>query len=278
MPVGNPAPDFYREVRPGSNLYTDSVVALDVKTGKLLWYKQFRANDMHDWDLSQVSPLLTANVDGQPRDLLTVSGKDGLLRMLDRKTQKMLYEIPITTRTNVDAEPSVDGQHICPGLLGGMEWNGPAYSPATNTLFVGTVDWCGTFTKTPQPPEYTQNAHYYGGAVTPDPREQSRGWLYALDPATGKERWKQQWPTPLVAGITVTKGGVLFTGDLDNNFLAIDASTGKTLYTFNTGGSVGGGVITYAIDGKQYVATTSGVVSGFFGGSGTSAVVVFALP
>jgi alcohol dehydrogenase (cytochrome c) len=278
VPVGNPAPDFYREVRPGSNLYTDSVVALDVKTGKLLWYKQFRANDMHDWDLSQVSPLLTANVDGQPRDLLTVSGKDGLLRMLDRKTQKMLYEIPITTRANVDAEPSVDGQHICPGLLGGMEWNGPAYSPATNTLFVGTVDWCGTFTKTPQPPEYTQNAHYYGGAVTPDPREQSRGWLYALDPATGKERWKTQWPTPFVAGITATKGGVLFTGDLDNNFLAIDASTGKTLYTFNTGGSVGGGVITYAIDGKQYVATTSGVVSGFFGGSGTSAVVVFALP
>jgi len=278
VPVGNPAPDFYREVRPGSNLYTDSVVALDVKTGKLLWYKQFRANDMHDWDLSQVSPLLTTNVGGKPTDLLTVSGKDGLLRMLDRKTQKMLYEIPITTRTNVDAEPSVDGQHICPGLLGGMEWNGPAYSPATNTLFVGTVDWCGTFTKTPQPPEYTQNAHYYGGAVTPDPREQSRGWLYALDPATGKERWKTQWPTPLVAGITATKGGVLFTGDLDNNFLAIDASTGKTLYTFNTGGSVGGGVITYAIDGKQYVATTSGVVSGFFGGSGTSAVVVFALP
>lgn len=278
VPVGNPAPDFYRAVRPGSNLYTDSVVALDVKTGKLLWYKQFRANDMHDWDLSQVSPLLSANVDGKPRDLITISGKDGLLRMLDRTTQKVLYEIPITTRTNVDAEPSIDGQHICPGLLGGMEWNGPAYSPATNTLFVGTVDWCGTFTKTAQPPVYTQNAHYYGGAVTPDPREQSRGWLYALDPATGKERWKQQWPTPLVAGITVTSGGVLFTGDLDNNFLAIDASNGKTLYTFNTGGSVGGGVLSYSVGGKQYVATTSGVVSGFFGGSGTSAVVVFALP
>ena len=278
VPVGNPAPDFYREVRPGSNLYTDSVVALEVKTGKLLWYKQFRANDMHDWDLSQVSPLINATIAGKSRELLTVSGKDGLLRMMDRATQDVLYEIPITTRTNVDAEPSIDGQHICPGLLGGMEWNGPAYSPAAKTLYVGTVDWCGTFTKTAEPPAYAQNAHYYGGAVTPDPRAQARGWLYAIDPATGKQRWRQPWPTPLVAGITASKGGVLFTGDLDNNFLAIDANTGRTLYRFNTGGSVGGGVLSYAIKGKQYVAATSGVVSGFFGGTGTSAVVVFALP
>jgi alcohol dehydrogenase (cytochrome c) len=90
--------------------------------------------------------------------------------------------------------------------------------------------------------------------------------------------WRQHWPTPLVAGITATSGGVLFTGDLNNDFLAIDARAGNTLYRFNTGGSIGGGVITYALDGKQYVATTSGVVSGFFGGTGTSAVIVFALP
>lgn len=278
VPVGNPAPDFYRDARPGDNLYTDSVVALDVKSGKLRWYHQFRKNDMHDWDLSQVSPLLTTMIDGKPRDLVAVSGKDGLLRMLDRATHAVLYEVPITTRNSADADPTSAGVHICPGLLGGMEWNGPAYSPASNTLFVGSVDWCGTFVKSDQAPTWAENAHYYGGSVTPDPREQARGWLYAIDPATGKERWKEQWPTPLVAGITATKGGVLFTGDLDNHFLAIDASNGKTLYRFNTGGAVGGGVLSYAIDGKQYVATTSGVVSGFFGGSGTSAVIVFALP
>jgi alcohol dehydrogenase (cytochrome c) len=140
------------------------------------------------------------------------------------------------------------------------------------------VDWCGTFTKTEQPPQFTVNAHYYGGAVSPDPREQARGWLQAIDATTGKVRWKEQWPTPLVAGVTVTGGGVLFTGDLDNNFLAIDAKTGRTLYTFNTGGSVGGGVISYEIQGKQYVATMTGAVSGFFGGSGPAAVVIFALP
>ena len=278
VPVGNPAPDFYPDVRPGSNLYTNSVVALDVRTGKLLWYRQFGPADANDRDLSQVSPLFNATVKGKPRDLLTVSGKDGLLRMLDRDSHDVLYEVAITTRTNFEAVPTVAGAHGCPGLLGGMEWNGPAYSPATKTLYVATVDWCGTFTKSDKAPQFVENAHYYGGAITPDPREQARGWLQAIDATTGAMRWRRQWPTPLVAGITVTSGGVLFTGDLDNDFLAIDVSNGKTLYRFNTGGSIGGGVISYEIGGKQYVATTSGVVSGFFGGSGTSAIIVFSLP
>jgi alcohol dehydrogenase (cytochrome c) len=278
VPVGNPSPDFYPDVRPGSNLYTNSAVALDVRTGKMLWYKQFGPNDANDRDLSQVSPLFSATVKGKARNLLTVSGKDGLLRMLDRDSHDVLYELEITTRTNFDAVPTVAGAHGCPGLLGGMEWNGPAYSPVTRTLYVATVDWCGTFTKSDKPPQFTENAHYYGGAVTPDPREQAKGWLQAIDATTGKLRWRQQWPTPLVASVTVTSSGMLFTGDLNNDFLAIDASNGKTLYRFNTGGSIGGGVISYDINGKQYVATTSGVVSGFFGGSGTSAVIVFALP
>ena len=278
VPVGNPSPDFYPDVRPGTNLYTNSVVALDVRTGKLLWYRQFGPSDANDRDLSQVSPLFSATVKGKPRNLLTVSGKDGLLRMMDRDSHDVLYELPITTRTDFDKEPTVAGVHGCPGLLGGMEWNGPAYSPLAKTVYVATVDWCGTFTKTEKPPQFTENAHYYGGAVTPDPREQSRGWLQAIDVATGTVRWRKQWATPLVAGITATSGGMLFTGDLTNDFLAIDASNGNTLYRFNTGGSIGGGVISYEINGKQYVATTSGVVSGFFGGSGTSAVIVFSLP
>jgi alcohol dehydrogenase (cytochrome c) len=278
VPVGNPSPDFYPDVRPGTNLYTNSAVALDIHSGKLLWYRQFGPDDANDRDLSQVSPLFSATVKGKARKLLTVSGKDGLLRMLDRDTHEVLYELPITTRTNFDQQPTVAGAHGCPGLLGGMEWNGPAYSPLSKTLYVATVDWCGIFTKTDKPPQFTENAHYYGGAVTPDPREQSRGWLQAIDVATGKLRWKEQWPTPLVAGVTVTSGGMLFTGDLNNDFLAIDAANGKTLYRFNTGGSVGGGVISYEIGGKQYVATTSGVVSGFFGGSGTAAIIIFSLP
>ena len=121
-----------------------------------------------------------------------------------------------------------------------------------------------------------QGMHYYGGAVASDPREKSKGWLTAIDASTGKERWKYASPTPLVAGVTATSGGVLFTGDLNNDFLALDAKTGEVLYRFNTGGSIGGGVITYALDGKQYAATVSGTVSAFFGGSGLPAVVIFA--
>ena len=277
LPVGNPAPDFYGEAREGANLYTNSAVALDVRTGKLLWYRQFISNDVHDADLSQVSPIFSGTVGGKSRKLMSVAGKDGLLYMLDRDTHETLYKLEITTRKNIDAQPTVAGVHRCPGLLGGLEWNGPAYDPNSKTLYVATVDWCGTFTKTANAPEFTQFAHYYGGSVTPDPRDQSKGWLTAIDSTTGKVRWKKQWPTPLVAAVTATSGGVLFTGDLDSNFLVLDAGNGNTLYKFNTGGTVGGGVVTYQIDGKQYVATTSGVVSGFFGGHGTSAIIVFAL-
>ena len=155
---------------------------------------------------------------------------------------------------------------------------GPAYNPKTNTLFVAAVGWCGTFTKFDKPPEYAQGSHYYGGAVASDPRSESRGWLTAIDAGTGAVKWKQQWPTPLVAGVVATGGGVLFTGDLNNNFLALDAATGKTLYSFNTGGSIGGGVVSWQQKGHQYVAVTSGVVSGFFGGSGLPTVIVFSLP
>ena len=277
LPVGNPAPDFYGEIRPGANLYTNSLVALDAKTGRLLWYRQFIPHDVHDADLSQISPLFTAIIDGKKHEVISVSGKDGLLRLLDRNSHDQFYEVPITTRENVDALPTVEGVHRCPGLLGGMEWNGPAYDPGSNTLFVPAVDWCGIFTKAPKDPPIMQGMHYYGGAVASDPREKSKGWLTAFDASTGKERWKYASPTPLVAGVTATSGGVLFTGDLNNDFLALDAATGGVLYRFNTGGSIGGGVISYALHGKQYVATTSGTVSAFFGGSGLPAIVILAV-
>src|SRR5260221_1893519 len=259
LPVGNPAPDFYGDLREGGNLYTNSVVALDVHSGKLQWYKQFVPHDVHDADLSQVSPLFSTRIGGKLRNLMTVSGKDGLLRVMDRDTRDVLSEVAITTRSNVDAQPTVEGVHRCPGLLGGMEWKGPSYNPMTKTIFAGTVDWCGPFKLSEQPPSFLPAAHYYGGAVVPDAHETARGWLTAIDAVSGRTKWRKQWPTPLSAGIVSTSGGLLFTGDMNNDFVVLDAANGNKLYSFNTGGSIGGGVLTYQVKGKQYVAATSGV-------------------
>ncbi|MGH8628097.1 MAG: PQQ-binding-like beta-propeller repeat protein, partial [Gammaproteobacteria bacterium] len=162
VPVANPAPDYYGELRLGDNLYTNSMVALDVATGKLKWYYQALPHDVHDADLSQVSPLFSATVKGKRRDLVTVSVKDGLLHVLDRESHEHLYQVPITTRKNIDTPPTVEGIYRCPGFLGGPEWNGPAYSPQSNTLFVPAVDWCGTFTKFDKDPTHTTGTHYYG--------------------------------------------------------------------------------------------------------------------
>lgn len=277
VPVGNPAPDFYGPLRTGANLYTNSIVALSAETGKLVAYKQTGPHDVYDADLSQVSPLMSVVLEGKSTDVIAASGKDGYLRLFDRKLQTQFYQVPITTIKNTSALPTVEGTHRCPGLLGGVEWNGPAYDAASNTLFVAAVDWCGTFKLSAEAPQPAAEAHYYGGAVISDPRAQAKGWLTAFDASTGKEKWKYASETPLVAGLVASAGGMLFTGDLHNDFLALEAATGKVLYRFNTGGTIGGGVVSYEINAKQYVAAASGSVSAFFGGSGIPAVIVFAL-
>src|SRR6185436_14815543 len=120
VPVANPAPDFYGEIRPGKNLYTCSMVALDVRTGKLKWYYQAVPHDVHDWDLTQVSPLFETRVAGKVRKLVATVGKDGLLHVLDRETHEHLYEVPVTTRLNTEVPLTKEGVRACPGVLGGV--------------------------------------------------------------------------------------------------------------------------------------------------------------
>jgi alcohol dehydrogenase (cytochrome c) len=281
VPVGNPGPDFYDEVRPGANLYTSSLVALDVHAGRLEWYYQTNPHDVHDWDLPQVSPLFHTAAKGKTRNVVAVSGKDGLLRLVDRDTHEILYSVPFTTRENVDV-PLGDAVRVCPGALGGAEWSGPAYDPATNTLFEPTNDWCNIIKKDKEPPRYDAPL-YLGGLPQMDPWEKARGRLTAFDASTGKELWRYESAKPVLAGVTVTSAGLIFTGEFSGDFLALDAATGKVLYRFNTGGPVAGGVITYEARGKQFVAAMSGFVSDFFalsGGDqgGSPMIIVFALP
>jgi alcohol dehydrogenase (cytochrome c) len=208
VPVGNPAPDLPKDLRAGANLYTNSVVALDVRTGALRWHEQIVTPDFHDWDVTHAAPLITVPSAGRSRDLLVAAGKDGVLRTIDRATHERVHETPVTTRENVDAPLTLAGVHACPGALGGVQWNGPAFDPATRLLITPAVDWCTTFALSDKV-EFVPGQNYLGGKVTID--EKSQGWLTAIDATTGDVRWRYRSPRPMVAAVTTTAGGLVLT-------------------------------------------------------------------
>ena len=277
--VGNPGPDLYDNLRPGANLYTCAMVALDVNSGKLKWYYQAVPHDVHDWDLTQVSPLFTTTVGGAKRDLIAAAGKDGLLHVLDRKTHALLYTVPFTRRENVDVPLDTVGVHVFPGPTGGEEWSGPAYNRVTDLLYVPSVEHGAVYKKAASLTPPTGKDMYIGGTFALDTGDVARGSLSAFDAATGKQRWVYKSETPMLAGVCTTSGGLVFTGEHGKDFMALDARTGEVLYRFNTGGPVGAGVISYSVNGKQYVAAVSGCGSGGFRniGGGTATVVIFSL-
>jgi PQQ-dependent dehydrogenase (methanol/ethanol family) len=275
--VGNPAPDFNGDVRPGSNLHTNSLVVLDARTGQLMWHYQVMPHDVHDWDLTQVSPLFSANIKGERRRLVAVVGKDGLLHVLDRESREHLYEVAVTRRENTESPITAEGVHVCPGSLGGVQWNGPAFNPRTNLLYVASVDWCGTFRKSPTL-VHVMGQLYLGGWWVPDPPDQARGWLTAIDASTGTIRWRYESRRPMLAAITATSADLLFTGELDGDFLVLDARDGTVLFRHDTGGAIAGGIVTYQIANKQYVAVTSGAATRFWRArAGSATVTIFAV-
>ncbi|MEW6128166.1 MAG: PQQ-binding-like beta-propeller repeat protein [Acidobacteriota bacterium] len=276
--VANPAPDFYGEARPGANLYTNCMVALDVRTGKLQWYYQVVPHDTHDWDLTQASPLFTATVNGKLRKLAATVGKSGVLHVVDRETHEKVYEVPVSSQLNADVPLTTQGVRVCPGIQGGVLWSGPAFNPRTNMLYVNSVEWCGTFGVAKEL-RYIEGQFYMGGFSRLDPIEQARGWLTAIDASTGKVQWRYKSNRQMVATVTTTSADLIFTGEITGDFLVLDARNGKELYRFNTGGPINGGVITYAINGKQYVAVMSGNATAFWQARpGSSTAIVFALP
>jgi alcohol dehydrogenase (cytochrome c) len=277
--TGNPSPDLSAAARPGTSLYTNSIVVLDARSGALRWTTQLVPSDYHDWDVTHASPLFRAAVANRRRDLVATVGKDGLLRVLDRDTRERLYEVPVTTRENTDAPVTTSGVHACPGSLGGVQWNGPAYNPLTNLLYVNAVDWCGMFIAA-DTVRYVPGQFYTGGRTMRDSLTTARGWLTAVDATRGTVRWRYQSPAPLLAAVTTTAGGVVLTGELTGDFLVLDARSGLERYRFNTGGPMGGGIVTYSVGGKQYVAAMSGQPGSFWVGqhTGSATVLVFGLP
>ncbi len=274
VPVGNPTPDFIPTHRPGENLYADSMLVLDARTGALKWFYQLVSNDGHDLDLG-AAPMLY--FDGKAEPMVTFGGKDGHVYGIQRETHKLKFRTPVTTIKNEHVVPTPEGVLACPGPLGGVEWNGPAMDKLNKGIIVGAVDWCAIL-KSEKNYVYKPGGFNLGGSW--EFQDHGKGWVVALDPDTGAVRWKYATPGPQVAGITPTAGGVTFSGDMAGNFFALESATGKELFKSATGGALAGGVITYMRGGKQYVAFASGNVSRLFnesGSSGSPSVVIYAL-
>jgi alcohol dehydrogenase (cytochrome c) len=275
--ASNPAPDFPVALRGGTNLYTNSALALDLKTGRLVWYDQLVPGDDHDWGLTQVSPLYSAMIGGRRRELIVTAGKDGMLRVIDRATRQRLFETAVTTIENADAPVTNAGTRACPGVLGGVEWNGAAYHPGANVLVIPAVDWCSTFA-TSRTIRFVPGENFLGGTVRMD--RTSQGWLTAVDASTGTVRWRYRSERPMVAAVTATAGGLIFAGELNGDLIALDAATGAVLFRGSTGGPVGGGLVSYEVAGRQYIAVASGRPTRFWAAdreAGVAAITVFAL-
>lgn len=272
VPVGNPWPDIDKDYRPGDNLFTNSIVVLDARSGALKWWHQVAPADWMDLDLVAAPMLYRAT---GARDYAAIGGKDGYVTVVDRDTREVVFRTPVTTVQPIPDQPSRQGLTMCPGYAGGVEWNGPAFDRVGNQLIVGSVDICFKVTLgTAQ--NYTPGAVEFGGTVEPvgDPV----GWITAIDPLTGAVRWKYRAERPVVAGITPTAGGVTFAGDLAGNFLVFDSASGKLVHKAKAGGAMAGGLVTYEAAGKQYVAFNAGNISrNAFGDLGMPSVVVMTL-
>ena len=276
VPTANPAPDFAAALRGGDNLYTNSVLVLHARTGKLAWYRQVAPHDAHDWDVTQVSPLYHATVDGVARDLVTEAGKDGMLRVFDRDSHKQLFQAALTTISNADLPVTEAGVDVCPGALGGLQWNGVAYAADVNLLVAPAVDWCSRYTLAHEV-TFVPFSTYLGGQSPMITK--ARGWLTAVDASTGAVRWRYHSVRPMIAAVTATAGGVLFAGELTGDLLALDSASGAVLYRHNVGEQLGAGIVTYAVGGRQYVGAASGTPSGYWLNppGGTPKIHVFAL-
>jgi alcohol dehydrogenase (cytochrome c) len=293
VPAGNPAPDFDVQARGGDNLYTNSLIALDAATGRIVGYNQLVKRDEHDWDVNG-PPALGVTRAGRP--IVASANKDGLLSVLDRsalasappagadlgRRLPTIFQSATTTRENADVPLSrTERVRFCPGIQGGNEWNGAAFHPALNTLYTGAVDWCASVQLAEQPSVPSAGAIWFGSAIgeIQGPASEARGWITAFDADSGAVRWKFAAPAPVVAGVTPTAGGLVFSADLTGHLRAFDAETGAVLFERETGQSIGGGIVSYSAGGKQRIGVASGMKSGIWPGAASeSRIQVLALP
>ncbi|HEU4642981.1 MAG TPA: PQQ-dependent dehydrogenase, methanol/ethanol family [Gemmatimonadaceae bacterium] len=255
--VGNPAPDNDGTVRPGDNLYTCSVVALDAETGKLRWYYQEVSHDLWDYDAT-TPPMLVDVRDSTGKIVKAVAeaGKDGFVYVLDRATGKPIRKsAPFVPLLNYMTPPTPTGVIVNPGTLGGSDWGPPSYSPRTGYMY---IDANFLPQRMKQKHEVLRPpAQWWGGGVSPVDTMKSYGLFTAVDLGTGRIAWSERVGKPVISGSVATAGGVVFTGTSDERFIAFDAKTGRQLWSFKTGAAINAPPITYELDGTQYVAVAA---------------------
>jgi alcohol dehydrogenase (cytochrome c) len=264
--VGNPYPDTNGDQRGGDNLYTDSDLALDVRTGKLRWYFQYTPHDVHDWDANQPLALVDASFHGQTRHLLLHANRNGFFYVLDRTSGKLLqataFVNKLTWATGVGSdgrpklspgsEPTIGGTETCPAVRGATNWYSTAFNPSTNLYYVMAVEDCTVYRK-------TQDG---GGYFDVDrPADPPRKVLRALKVDGGQIAWEIRLtgsPKYNYSGALSTAGGLVFFGENNGEVAAVDAATGKRLWHFESNAEIKGSPMTYVVSGRQYVCIALG--------------------
>jgi PQQ-dependent dehydrogenase (methanol/ethanol family) len=251
--VGNPSPDLDGSVRPGDNLYTDCVVAIDATTGKTKWYYQTVPHDV--WDLDAVSPPVVTTLGG--KKVVVHAGKTAWVYVLDAATGTLVRKTEnFTPQENMFAQPTASGTRMLPGANGGAEWSPIAVDPKLNYAFVAGLH---------QPMNYiTHNAAWdkgklwLGSAFVAIAGEEQYGLFTALNLGTGKKAWQVKVPQPMMGGALATAGGLVFTGEGNGNFNAYDSRTGKLLWQFQAGAGCNSAPMTYQFKNEQFIAVACG--------------------
>ena len=287
--TGNPGPDYNREQRPGDNLYSCSVVALDADTGELRWHFQFTPADLYDYDSVQIPVLADITRNNTEFKVMLWANRNGFYYILDRATGRFLTGLPFVSVNWAEGlddsgrpveTPQPPSSPTYPGLLGATNWYSPAYSPRTELFYVPAWEgYASVFAAVPQ--EYVAGRYFTGRTIDGFPRTYNpvpdapvlpltrgpindwtevsgQGAILALDALTGEQRWKFELTDVITSGLLTTASDLLFTGLRSGYFQAHDAGTGDLLWKTSLGGQISNGPMTYAVDGRQYVAVISG--------------------
>jgi alcohol dehydrogenase (cytochrome c) len=256
--VGNPSPDLDGSLRPGDNLYTDSLVSLDLDTGKYVCHFQYIAHDL--WDLDAVSPTVIAKVADKSGKTITGvmhAGKTGHLYVHDAKDCSLIrFSEAMIPQENMWTLPTKDGARMLPGANGGNEWSPIATNPKLNLAY--SLNLHQPMTYHVDSSAYPDGKMWLGGAFKVIPTEEQWGKLVAVNYNTGKIQWSAKVPEPMIGGALATAGGLVFAGEANGHFKAYDARTGAVLWTFSAGAGVNAPPSTYMAGGKQYVVVGAG--------------------